>query len=243
MSYSTQDSLMKNFDSTSTLMETNATPIGVAMSLSSRSNVLTERITRIQQIAAVMTVAKIARSVTVKIENAFGTSGSGVIINRRGNVYTVLTAHRVVEQTGIQYTIGTYNGNNYTVTKAINLPQRHTEADLALVQFSSADTYLVAPLGSSDNAPLGAEIYVAGYPRSRGTRTEEFEITKGLIIDRPTRELLHYSDSTGSGMNGAPVLNGTSQVIAIHVAKDIDRESGTTLEVAVTVNDAIALLD
>jgi S1-C subfamily serine protease len=238
-----QYSLMKNFDSTSTLMQANATSIGLAISLSSRSNVLTQRSARIQQIAAVMSVAKIARSVTVKIENASGTSGSGVIINRRENVYTVLTAHRVVEQTGIQYTISTYNGNNYTVTKLLNLPQRHNEPDLALVQFSSPDPYLVAPLGSSDNAPLGAEIYVAGYPRSIGTRTEEFEFTNGMIIDRPTRELLHYNAPIGSGMNGAPIFNATSQVIAIHVAKDIDRESGTTSEVAVPVNDAIALLD
>lgn len=234
---------MKNFDSTSTLMEANATPVGLAMSLSSRSNVSTERIARIQQIAAVMTVAKIARSVTVKINNASGTSGSGVIINRQGNVYTVLTAYRVVEQMGIQYTIGTYNGNNYTVTKVIDLPQRHNEPDLALVQFSSPDIYLVARLGSSDKAPLGAEIYVAGYPRSIGTQTQEFEFTNGMIIDRPSKELLHYSAPLGSGMNGTPIFNATSQVIAIHVAKDIERESGTTLEVAVPVHDAIALLD
>ncbi|HEY9729190.1 MAG TPA: serine protease [Chroococcales cyanobacterium] len=234
---------MKNFDSTSTLMETNATPIELAMSLSSRSNVLTERIARIQQVAAVMTVAKIARLVTVKIESAFGTHGSGVIINRQGNVYTVLTAHRVVEQTGIQYTIGTYNGNNYAVTKAINFQQRHNEPDLALVQFSSPNTYLVGPLGSSDHAGLGAEIYVAGYPQSMGTRTEEFEFTNGMIIDRPTRKLLYYSAPIGGGMSGAPVFNASSQVIAIHVAKDLERERGTTIEVAVPVIDAIALLD
>lgn len=234
---------MKNFDSTSTLMDANPTPIELAMSLSSRSNVLTGRIARIQQIAAAMTVAKIARSVTVTIENASGTRGSGVIINRRGNVYTVLTAHRVVEQTAIQYTIGTHNGNKYAVTKAINLPQRYNEPNLALVEFSSPDLFLVAPLGSSDRASLGTEIYVAGYPHSTGTRTEEFEFTNGMILDRPTRELLHYSAPLGSGMNGAPVFNATSQVVAIHVGKVIDRESGTTIEVAVPVHDAIALLD
>lgn len=234
---------MKNFDNTSTLMEANPTSIGLAMSLSSRSHVLTERIARIQQVAAVMTVAKIARSVTVTIENTFGTSGSGVLINRKENVYTVLTAHCVVEKTGIQYTIGTHTGNKYAVTKAINLPQCHNEPHLALVQFSSPNTYLVAPLGSSDNAPIGADIYVAGYPCSMDTRTKDFEFTNGMIIDRPTQELLHYSAPIGSGMSGAPVFNATSQVIAIHLTREVDRESGTPLEVAVPVHDAIALLD
>jgi hypothetical protein len=127
---------MKNCDSFSTLMEVNQTSIGLAMSLSLPSHFSNERATRasIQKVAAVMTVAKMARPVTVKIDNASGSSGSGVIINRQGNIYTVLTASGVVEQTGIEYTIGTYKGNNYAVSNAIRLQQHQSEPYLGFAE-------------------------------------------------------------------------------------------------------------
>jgi serine protease Do len=98
------------------------------------------------------------------------------------------------------------------------------------VQFFSPDTYLVASLGSSDHALIGTEIYVAGYPQSIGTQRQEFQFTNGMVIDRPNREVLHYSVPSWSGMSGAPIFNANGQVIAIHVARELEQESGTLIK-------------
>ncbi len=207
------------------------------MGLSSYFNLLTETATVAdikKQLTTFMTVAKIARSVTVKIHSSSGSSGSGVIINRQEDTYTVLTTNHVVENIGIKYSIHINHGNNYAVTQVIKLQVGNSETNLALVKFVSPHTYLVAALGSSDDVLIGTDIYVSGYSQTLCTDKQEFE--KGRIIGRSNEKLLYYNAPTWSGMGGAPVFNSIAQVVGIHIAGEVDLQSRIGCNIAIPIN-------
>jgi lipoprotein NlpI len=166
-------------------------------------------------------VSKVAQSVTVMIQNAQNPqdSGSGIIIKREGETYTVLTAHHVVE-----------NAPNYKVMtpdKKMNpiIPgsiQPLPGVDLALVQFKSAGAYGVAKMGDSTQSPSGSASFVAGFPGTTEVRSEpEYYFTSGEIAangSRPNKDgyALAYSNPTLPGMSGGPVLNEQGELIGIH---------------------------
>lgn len=207
------------------------------MSLSSSSEFLTGTATVAdikKQLATFMTVAKIARPVTVKIHSSSGGSGSGVIINRQEDTYTVLTANHVVNSTSVKYSIHTNKENNYAATKVLRLQQHKSETNLALVQFVSPYTHLIATLGSSDDSLIGTDIYVSGYSQTLYTEKQEF--VKGMIIGRPNQQLLYYNAPTWSSMSGAPVFNAYAQVVGIHIAEEVDLESSIGCNRAMLIN-------
>ncbi len=88
-------------------------------------------------------VDSIAKEITVRIDGSGG--GSGVIIERQGDTYFVLTNHHVVRQPD-RYEIQTPDGQRYPFYYGKELPG----FDLALIQFKSNKNYRVAQLGNSD---------------------------------------------------------------------------------------------
>ena len=163
-------------------------------------------------------ISKIAEQVTVKIDGQ--NQGSGVIIAREGNDYYVLTAKHVVE-TEDEYDIIINNQRRHKINYAnvIKLPN----VDLAIVRFTSSETYNVANLASSANqAAVGADVFVSGYPQPGRAITQSIhQLTTGRISARPQQALqdgyaLVYTNITGVGMSGGPVLDSSGQVIGIH---------------------------
>ena len=88
-----------------------------------------------------------AKEFTVQIDGE--ETGTGTIVERSGNTYTVLTCWHVMDTPG-SYSVTTSNGSTYQVTKVQNLPN----ADIAVITFETRDTYPVAELGSSSNRGL-----------------------------------------------------------------------------------------
>ena len=84
-------------------------------------------------------VAKTANQVTVRIEGA--TQGSGVIINREGNTYTILTAWHVLSpnRPGEDIDIITEKWTSYT--SSIKKVSRVGTVDLATIEFTSNSYY------------------------------------------------------------------------------------------------------
>jgi tetratricopeptide (TPR) repeat protein len=166
-------------------------------------------------------VAQIATQVTVRI-NPAGQSGggSGVIISKKGNSYTVLTANHVV-QNNMPYNIFTSTGKSYSVTKVVHVQRSSSEPDLAIATFKSAESYPIAAIGSSDLMGIGAAIYVCGYPApGLGDTERSFEFTDGIVTSRPqTRPqgyTLRYNALTRGGMSGGPVLDDMGRLVGIH---------------------------
>lgn len=166
-------------------------------------------------------IANIAGPITVQVNSALG-DGSGVIIAKHGKTYTVLTVNHVVEKVDVKYTIRTSTGKSYPATSVTRLQKTDTDPDLAVVKFDSPDEYPIATVGDSDQASIGAPIYVYGYPATGGLfgAEREAELSPGLVTSRPrTRPegyTLRYQAVTWSGMSGGPVFDADARVIGLH---------------------------
>ncbi len=166
-------------------------------------------------------VANIAGPLTVQVNSAIG-DGSGVIIAKNGKTYTVLTVNHVVEKPDIKYTVRTSKGKNYQATSVTRLQTAPTDPDLAVVKFESPEEYPVATIADSDQAVIGTQIFVYGYPATGGLfgAEREPELSPGLVTSRPrTRPegyTLRYQAVTWSGMSGGPVFDSEGRVIGLH---------------------------
>jgi S1-C subfamily serine protease len=183
-------------------------------------------------------VNQIAAQVTVLIDGY--QPGSGVIFQRNGNVYSVLTAKHVVNVDEIYYVI-TPEGERHR-TEATNI-QLINDMDLAVVQFTSDKVYQVAQLGNSDKVPKGSTVYVAGAPEANETIPQRTLIVNpGTLVGvQPPQDgyALIYNNITQPGMSGGPVLNEEAQVIGIHGQGDRRDGSKSGLNLAIPINSSL----
>jgi tetratricopeptide (TPR) repeat protein len=164
-------------------------------------------------------VDAIARQVTVKIDGQ--NPGSGVIIAKQGQTYYVLTAEHVV-RTPDEYYVITPDGKSYKIDyqRVKKLPG----LDLAVVPFTSAQTYQVVAIGSSSQLKEGTVAYVAGFPmQGIDTTQTRYRFSLGEIAAQATRSLdngyaLAYFNNTFAGMSGGGILDQQGQLIGIHGA-------------------------
>jgi S1-C subfamily serine protease len=184
-------------------------------------------------------VGKIAKSVTVSIDSE-NSVGSGVVIKKDGNTYTVLTAAHVVRNRQQQFKLTTPDGKNYPLV-ATNI-KATTDADLAIVKFQSATNYPIAKLGNVETASEGAIVYVAGFPLATAAITQSvYSFTEGKVTANANRPLtggyaLVYSNNTLPGMSGGPVFNESGETIAIHGKGDVQESIKTS-----DINDNIRI--
>jgi tetratricopeptide (TPR) repeat protein/S1-C subfamily serine protease len=157
---------------------------------------------------------KQAKQITVRIDSSSQNNGSGVIIAKEGNSYTVLTAaHVVCEKKGMgecpqhTYTIVTADGQTHPVEP--DSIQYNEGVDLAVVKFRSNQTYAVATLAkypTQDNQYM----LTAGYPRL-GTNSP-WRLTLGQTWSRETGLLrITLSSSRTNNDPGAQLLQAVGQ--------------------------------
>ena len=115
-----------------------------------------------------------AKKFTVRIDSSSGANGSGIIIAREGNTYTVLTAAHVVcekeqdkkECENYSYEVMTHDGEKYRVEDSTI--ERKEGVDLGVLKFTvenkAAKTYTVATL--ADYNPNNYDyVFTVGYPK------------------------------------------------------------------------------
>jgi S1-C subfamily serine protease len=179
-------------------------------------------------------VSSIAKTVTVRISGA--NSGSGVIINRQGDRYSVLSNWHVVGQASgkpIQ-TVQTVDGYKHlalphTIARVANL-------DLATLEFSSRSRYPVVAIGNSDRLSEGQSLYVSGWADpSPQLPTFAYQFLVGHLsgrIDKPRDGYaLVYTVSALPGMSGGPVLDRRGNLVGIHGRAITDLRTGTVSSV------------
>ena len=108
-------------------------------------------------------VARIAVAITVRIEGA-GSPGSGVIVKREGNRYTVLTAWHVVRvnQPGEELAIFTPDGKEHQLEQGS--VERLGQVDMAVLTFTSSGAYEVAEVGDIKKVKYKDPIMWRGSP-------------------------------------------------------------------------------
>jgi len=170
-------------------------------------------------------IAAIATETTVKIENTLGIpGGSGVIIAKQNNTYTVLTANHVVLSPNVGYIVKIKN-QQHSVNAVKSLKEK-TGLDLAVATFDSTEAYPVTTFGDSEYASAGSNVYVSGFPLSIDAKAErEHEFTTGMVTS--VREnagegyAMRYQALTRRGMSGGPVFDTSGHLIGIHGQGDV----------------------
>ena len=128
-----------------------------------------------------------AKQFTVRIDSSSKANGSGIIIAKQGNTYTVLTsAHVLCERQdatkpcgGFNYEILAPDGNKYPVDKSsIKIEEG---VDLAVVKFKSSQDYQIATLANY-NPNKDDYMFSAGYPKLKNNSPWRF--TVGQIFDK-----------------------------------------------------------
>ena len=145
-----------------------------------------------------------AKQITVRIDSSSNANGSGVIIAKEGDLYTVLTAAHVLcerendkEPCGeFDYQILAHNGKQYAVEKSSIKIEKGV--DLAVVKFRSQENFQVATLASyptKDNE----YVFTAGYPRL-GEKSP-WRLTLGKVYSKEVGLLTIQSDFQNNADN------------------------------------------
>ncbi|NCQ91870.1 MAG: trypsin-like peptidase domain-containing protein [Microcystis aeruginosa LG13-13] len=185
-----------------------------------------------------------AKGFTVRIDSSSKANGSGVIIAKKGNIYTVLTAAHVLcekiaeEKTCVNftYTVVTRDGKTRKIEKSTII--RQEGVDLAVFQFESQDNYPVAEIANY-NPNTRDYVFAAGFPKI-GNNPSKWLFSGGIIGDKEqgllqTRQSdlstqqggtlqsvasltggyeLVYTSITFGGMSGGAVLDSQGRVIS-----------------------------
>lgn len=160
-------------------------------------------------------VGAIAEQITVPIDGP--DSGSGVIVNRQGNTYTVVTNCHVVELAGT-YVIQTPDRQRHLVRNN-QIKCLGEQVDLAVLRFTSSNFYNVAKLINSNDVRQGTKVYVAGWNIASRPSERELRFTDGQIsgLTAPKQGYsLVYSNVAQPGMSGGPVLDEKGRVVGIN---------------------------
>jgi tetratricopeptide (TPR) repeat protein len=172
-------------------------------------------------------IARIAKAITVAIK-VVGTTevGSGILLQKQGEVYTVLTAGHVVNKPGGSFTIKTVDGQvHQAIAGSVRLPG--SKLDLAVLKFQSKNNYTLVKIGTSNTLAELSPVYVAGFPAESTSNKEvvieggTFIVTEGKVTGKGAKGnekgySLIYSNTTKPGMSGGPVLNEAGELVAIH---------------------------
>jgi S1-C subfamily serine protease len=159
-----------------------------------------------------------AKSITVKVISS-DSWGSGVIIQRKGKIYLVVTSEHVLSR-GKLHSIQVADGSIYSTNL---LPSIGSNDDLGLMQFYSPTiVYPVAVLKQISISELGNRVFAAGFPFDINlSKSGKFEFTTGKIYDLLKQPLIGgyqigYTNNVKRGMSGGPLLDIQGKVVAIN---------------------------
>ncbi len=177
----------------------------------------------------------IASEITVRIDGPKG--GSGFIVEKRGNIYYVLTNWHVVDRPG-DYEIVTNDGKRYPIY--YSLIRQLPNLDLAIIPFSSSQRYRVAIPADANLIELGSPIYVAGWPRSGSSLGQRlFLSTTGTLNQRQNPRFgysLVYTNLVRSGMSGGPILDAEGKVIGVNGVVQLGTNPDQIVSAGIPIN-------
>ncbi|MEG3875976.1 GUN4 domain-containing protein [Microcoleus sp. herbarium7] len=154
--------------------------------------------------------------VLIYYENQAG-HGTGFIVPGKKGVCTVLTAGHVVK--GYSLKLQTYQDKQSHTTDSI---QTSPTYDLAVVTFKSVGENCPYPsvnFGDSNELKVGHKIYLSGFPvlQNEDLAPEFLEGSVSRINVVLTEGYgINYTAQVSAGISGAPVLDASGKVVAVH---------------------------
>lgn len=153
---------------------------------------------------------QIAQAITVRV-TAGNNRGSGVLIAKSGQNYTVVTNAHVLAD-GEPYRVQTPDGTLHEAT----LIQSGAE-DLALLQFSATEDYFIAEISPNLGLAEGEKVLAAGFPYDR----EQLQVScqeVSLLANQPIEGgyNIGYTNDIQQGMSGGAILNAQGKLIGIN---------------------------
>ena len=167
----------------------------------------------------------IAEEFTVQIDGE--ETGTGTIIKNDDGSYSVLTCKHVMDTPGGDYQVTTADGAIHEVTDIEEL----SDVDLAIVTFSSDNTYSVAELGDSAQATGGFQVYASAYPTpTAAIPLRNYAFKSGQIESRyPNKEdgyeFIHYVGLT-PGSSGSGIFDSEARLIGVNGQVVSDGDTG-----------------
>jgi tetratricopeptide (TPR) repeat protein/V8-like Glu-specific endopeptidase len=187
-------------------------------------------------------VARIAKAITVRIEGA--TQGSGVIVKKEGNSYTVLTAWHVVSGNRPGEGVGIYTPDRKQHQLEQGSIQRLGQVDMAVLTFSSPGAYEVASVGDVKKVKYDDPIYVAGFPvnNSQNLSYEQGEVVANAEVGIDQGYQLLYDNKTFPGMSGGVLLNVDGELIGLHGrGEKVEQSSNGEIVMKTGVNQGVPI--
>ena len=193
-------------------------------------------------------VSSIAAEINVQIEGA--TKGTGVLIKKDGDRYTVITAWHVVKENRPNEEVGIITSDGIEHIWESKSLTRIGEVDMAIFTFTSTNTYQIAKIGDTKKISMGNVIFISGYPLANSSiPIRLIRFLRGRVITNtdliiPDGYQLHYNNDTRSGMSGGSILNIKGELIGIHgrtekndeVAKLTGKVSSTGINMGIPIN-------
>ena len=195
-------------------------------------------------------ISEIAEQITVRILTP-GSPGSGIIIGKNGNTYKVLTARHVIEsiKPGEESDVQTFDEELHYINTD-NMQTFGDNWDLAVVEFTSDQSYQVGEFGDSSSLKRGQTVYVAGFPiATAAMNIPILTFTEGKLTAVASRPFddgygLVYDNSTLPGMSGGVVLDKNGKIVGVHGRADADNTKATddpTIRIKTGFNLAIPI--
>jgi S1-C subfamily serine protease len=165
-----------------------------------------------------------AQAITVKVMSR-SVLGSGILLQRQGSVYTVLTNAHVLRAGNPPYRIQTDDNHIWSAQVLKDGGTLQTNAlkgnDLALLLFRSTDhVYTVASLGSLPS--VGQEVFAAGFPSTeKRPPGKNFVVTTGRVSLLLQKALeggyqVGHTNDIEKGMSGGPLLDRRGFVVGVN---------------------------
>ncbi|MFM2314777.1 MAG: hypothetical protein RLZZ04_4053 [Cyanobacteriota bacterium] len=183
-------------------------------------------------------ISTIAQEITVKVIQAqSGNTGSGVIIGRNDNSYSLITNYHVAGEGGV-YRVQTPDGIEHSVKTKQELPG----LDLMILTFESPKEYTIAELGNSDEVVPLQTVFVAGFPAMQDdldlVSGQVRSIRKDIMINPEEAEgyALLYSNQTLPGSSGGAVVDENGLLVAINGESEVDPTTGRDISRGIPIN-------
>ncbi len=194
---------------------------GLCFTLSAWASISSSKLTKTQQPTTQLSVKQLqqkAQAITVKVMSS-DVLGSGILLQRQGKVYTVLTNAHVLRSGKVPYRIQTADGRIW----AANVPKTNKfgKNDLAVLQFrSTGNVYTVASFGSFP--VVGDAVFAAGFPIiEQPSGKKGFILTTGkvsLILPKALEGgyQIGYTNDIQKGMSGGALLNSRGEIVGVN---------------------------